>query len=202
MSDITFSAKAYCKIILHAAKYPHCSVNGVLLSKSSAAKSKEIEFVDAVPLFHIALNLTPMAEIALMQIDELASQKGLVISGYYTAFENLRECSFEKASHRISEKLPSNFPSPCLVVVDNCKLGINLDNIALRVAQFIDGSYKPSDTNRICLKPDRTLDICSNLLERNEYELIDFDNHLDNISLDWMNPQLNAEIEDLVGRFN
>jgi hypothetical protein len=69
MSEITFSARAYCKIILHAAKYPHCSINGVLLSKSSTTKGKEIEFVDAVPLFHIALNLTPMAEIALMQVN-------------------------------------------------------------------------------------------------------------------------------------
>lgn len=69
MSEVTFSAKAYCKIILHAAKYPHCSVNGVLLSKSSGSnKSKGIEFVDAIPLFHIAINLTPMAEVALMQV--------------------------------------------------------------------------------------------------------------------------------------
>lgn len=54
-------------MILHAAKYPHCAINGVLLAKSSA-KNKEIEFVDAVPLFHLALNLTPMAEVALTQV--------------------------------------------------------------------------------------------------------------------------------------
>ncbi|KAJ8940858.1 hypothetical protein NQ314_010561, partial [Rhamnusium bicolor] len=82
MSNVKFSGKAYCKMILHAAKYPHCSVNGVLLAKTSIS-NKEIEFVDAVPLFHITLNLTPMAEIALMQIDELASKKGLTIAGYY-----------------------------------------------------------------------------------------------------------------------
>ncbi|RZC35838.1 ER membrane protein complex subunit 8/9 -like, partial [Asbolus verrucosus] len=195
--------KAYCKIILHAAKYPHCSVNGVLLSKSSSTKGKEIEFVDAVPLFHIALNLTPMAEIALMQIDELASQKGLIISGYYTAPENVKDCSFEKAHHRISDKIASYFPSACLVVVDNSKLGIHLDNVALKVAQFVDGSYKASDTHRICLKPDTTLDVCSSLLEKNGHNsIIDFDNHLDHIRLDWMNPELNEEIDDLVAEFN
>lgn len=86
--------------------------------------------------------------------------------------------------------------------MDNSKLGINMDNVALTVAQFIDGSYKPSDTNRICLKPDITLDICSTLLEGNEFDLIDFDNHLDDISLDWMNPKLNTEIDNLVNRFN
>lgn len=66
MSEITLNARAYCKIILHAAKYPYCAVNGVLLAKSSA-KSK-LEYVDAVPLCHIALNLTPMAEIALNEV--------------------------------------------------------------------------------------------------------------------------------------
>lgn len=68
MCDITINVKAYCKIILHAAKYPHCSVNGVLLAKVSS-KSKVVEFVDAIPLFHLAINLTPMAEIALTQVN-------------------------------------------------------------------------------------------------------------------------------------
>lgn len=67
--DVCFSGKAYCKIILHAAKYPHCSVNGVLLAEISKLKSKNLVFVDAVPLFHIQLNLTPMSEIALTQVN-------------------------------------------------------------------------------------------------------------------------------------
>lgn len=73
MSDIKINAKAYCKLILHAAKYPHCAVNGVLLAKCSP-KNKEIEFVDAVPLFHLALNLTPMAEVALTQVSLMLFQ--------------------------------------------------------------------------------------------------------------------------------
>lgn len=64
--DVKFSAKAFCKIILHAAKYPHCAINGILLAKVNG--NKEIEFVDAIPLFHVCINLTPMAEIALMQV--------------------------------------------------------------------------------------------------------------------------------------
>lgn len=66
MTEISFNARAYCKIILHAAKYPYCSVNGILLAKNSS-KTK-LEYVDAVPLFHVALNLTPMAEVALSQV--------------------------------------------------------------------------------------------------------------------------------------
>lgn len=68
MTNIKLSGKAYCKMILHALKYPHCTVNGVLLAKTSSLGDKEVEFVDSIPLFHICINLTPMAEIALMQV--------------------------------------------------------------------------------------------------------------------------------------
>lgn len=66
MSDVKVSARAYTKIILHAAKYPYASVNGILLA--SKDKSKNLHIFDAVPLFHQCLNVTPMAEIALVQV--------------------------------------------------------------------------------------------------------------------------------------
>lgn len=66
--DVHFTGKAYSKLVLHAAKYPHCAVNGVLLADAAKVKQKRIEFVDTIPLFHIQLNLTPMSEIALTQV--------------------------------------------------------------------------------------------------------------------------------------
>ena len=70
MSEIRFSSKAYCKMILHAAKYPHCSVNGLLLAerKKDSKGDKELVLVDTVPLFHLCLHVSPMAEVALMQV--------------------------------------------------------------------------------------------------------------------------------------
>lgn len=67
MAEVKFSARAYCKIILHGAKYPHCAINGLLLAeqKSKDAKSKELYIVDVVPLFHLCLHVSPMAEVAL-----------------------------------------------------------------------------------------------------------------------------------------
>lgn len=82
MTEIKFSARAFCKIILHATKYPHCAINGILLAKSQAASNKEVEFVDAVPLFHICLNLTPMAEIAIMQVCCVVTLNGYIILRY------------------------------------------------------------------------------------------------------------------------
>ncbi|XP_023289212.1 ER membrane protein complex subunit 8/9 homolog isoform X2 [Orussus abietinus] len=68
MADIFLSARAFCKIILHAAKYPHCAINGVLLARQRGkgdGKSAELHIEDAIPLFHICLHVSPMAEIGL-----------------------------------------------------------------------------------------------------------------------------------------
>lgn len=67
MTEYKISARAYTKMILHAAKYPHCAVNGILLS-SNAGKDKTVQIIDAVPLFHQCLHVSPMAEIALIQV--------------------------------------------------------------------------------------------------------------------------------------
>lgn len=35
------------------------------------------------------------------------------------------------------------------------------------------------------------------MLQKAYYDLVDFDNHLDNISLDWKNVNLNDQIDDV-----
>lgn len=72
MADIRLTPRAYCKLVLHAAKYPHCAVNGLLLAETSklkdSKKNKGLTITDVVPLFHICLHLSPMAEVALTQV--------------------------------------------------------------------------------------------------------------------------------------
>lgn len=70
-ADLHISARAYTKMILHAVKYPHLAVNGVLLAKvqtSTAKSANRLEIIDAIPLFHQCLHVTPMAEVALTQV--------------------------------------------------------------------------------------------------------------------------------------
>ena len=54
----------YTKLICHALKYPHKTVNGLLLGHHPAP-NVPIEIVDAVPLQHHWTNLSPMMEIGL-----------------------------------------------------------------------------------------------------------------------------------------
>lgn len=69
MAEILVSIRAYCKILLHAVKHPHCAVNGVLLAEDGKSKDrKTVKFVDCIPLFHLTLSLSPMLEAALLQV--------------------------------------------------------------------------------------------------------------------------------------
>ena len=78
MADVSVSSLAYSKILLHAAKFPHRAVNGVLLAEKQKGKDgKQVNFVDAVPLFHQSLFLTPMMEVALMQVSHMIGGRGL-----------------------------------------------------------------------------------------------------------------------------
>ena len=63
------SSKAYCKLLLHAVKYPHRAVNGVLLAdKKKLKENKTLQLVDCVPMFHLSIGLAPMLEVALVQV--------------------------------------------------------------------------------------------------------------------------------------
>jgi ER membrane protein complex subunit 8/9 len=91
--DILVSKLAYCKILLHLAKYPHLACNGVLLSRkqNSSTTTTTNEYIDAIPLFHSGLGLSSNIEIALFQIDAFCEQNDLEISGYYHANENIHD---------------------------------------------------------------------------------------------------------------
>ena len=72
---------AALKILLHSAKYPSSSVNGVLLGHSPAEAASQaaapkthdegpasVHVTDAIPLFHSFLTLAPSLETALFQV--------------------------------------------------------------------------------------------------------------------------------------
>jgi hypothetical protein len=72
---------AALKIILHAAKYPTSSVNGLLIgapldagssppSPPTAASRRGVHIYDAIPVSHGFLSLTGLLEMALAQVDD------------------------------------------------------------------------------------------------------------------------------------
>lgn len=74
-----------------------------------------------------------------------------------------------------------------------------METVSLKVAQYSEGKYRPIDINKVQLTPNHTLEACTSLLQKQAYMcLVDFDNHLDDISQDWMNEELNKEIESVL----
>nr|XP_003703757.1 PREDICTED: ER membrane protein complex subunit 8/9 homolog [Megachile rotundata] len=206
MAEISFSSRAYCKIILHTAKYPHCAVNGLLLGKQinkSDGKSVELRIEDAIPLFHICLHVSPMAEIALTMIDQYAITKGLIIAGYYFANENIYDISVDKPAHRIADKIAENTGNTLLVAVENKEITLSMNSNPLRVLQYIDGKWKLKDITDISYdKGVMHTDALYSLLKAEHYKnLIDFDNHLDDISLNWQNPKIDKIIDETMEKY-
>lgn len=67
-NELVLSIKCYVKMIMHALRYPHATVNGVLIMEKKSKSSKLNRLVDCIPLFHSGHGLTPMVEVALAQV--------------------------------------------------------------------------------------------------------------------------------------
>lgn len=85
---IQLTSQAYCKMLLHAAKYPHYAVNGLLVAEKTKEKKKDghnepVLCVDCVPLFHGTLALAPMLEVALTLVSRCQATRALHLVGLF-----------------------------------------------------------------------------------------------------------------------
>nr|CAG4646530.1 EOG090X0C9C [Macrothrix elegans] len=193
------SKLAYAKIVLHAFKYPHTAINGILLA-SDGTSNQAVKYVDAIPLFHYNLGLAPMLEVALMQIDSYCRTAGLSIAGYYHASEMTKEHENEldPVSQKIGEKIAEYFPSASLVLINNRELSKQMNQTAVCFYQYSDGRWKLRDKENLRLLPntEAALSSVSALICQKLYkELVDFDDHFDDISQDWLNVSLKEIID-------
>ena len=203
--SIEIMTRAYAKVILHAAKYPHATVNGVLLAKLPSKGQKtgsKLVLIDAIPLFHQTEGLSPMLEVGLTQIESRAASIGYGIAGFYHANRHFRDSSVDIFSQRIADRIAdlSPFGRTALLSVDNRRLCLNLQNHSLLGQMFIgnsEGSGKwKTIAARAILVEEIGFDVTSQLLQNRGYkDLVDFDNHLDDVSLDYLNVSLNMEID-------
>ncbi|EDW02085.1 ER membrane protein complex subunit 8/9 homolog [Drosophila grimshawi] len=198
MCEYEFSETAYAKIVFHAAKYPHQAVNGLLLAEKKQ-KGSVVQITDAIPLFHQCLHVTPMAEIALNQIDTYADGEGLVIAGYYAAPENFYDNQIDKApAAKIADKIVENYKNACFAIVENKLMSLEHNRAALHVYGYASDSTRWSKAKYSIVQTAQTLEGVSLLLKRGAMrDVIDFDNHLDNPENDWTNQFLNQSLKDL-----
>merc|ERR1712013_852362 len=133
-----------------------------------------------IPLFHINTGLAPMVEVALAQIESELEGTGMVISGFYHAHDNLRDTHIDVFSQKIADKIAENSPGTLLATIDSKKLSLNIDCSGLILHEH----------------DSITLACALALIHKKIYrDLVDFDIHLDDISLDYLNVELNMEID-------
>jgi len=198
MEDQEISTRAYCKIIMHCAKYPSSNLNGLLLTHKSDMKNGiATRFCDAVPLSHLNTGLSLTPEIALPQVEGIVTGADLVISGFYHAHDNLKDNHVDVFSQKIADKIAENQDGAVLVTVDSKRLALKIENDGLVVRhQNQDGSWKISEGKMKLEHESITLACASALVREGTFrELVDFDNHLDDITQDYINVQLNMKID-------
>jgi len=211
--EVDFEPRAYVKMIFHAAKYPHCAVNGLLLANKKNAlgggpRTGSLVITDCIPLFHQSEGLTPMIEVALAQIESRSERAGLCVAGFYHASSSMRDCSnVDIFSQKIADKVAENSGGKrpvVLVTVDNKRLSMVLESHALLVQMFkgsegaggeTAGKWRHLAAKNIGVDED-TLAMTSEMVQRKfQKDLIDFDNHLDDVTQDYLNVDINYQIE-------
>jgi len=207
MSEILVSIRCYIKVVMHSLKYPHSTVNGLILAKKSKNSSgiNCIEFVDCVPLFHSTHGLTPMLEMALIQISNYYKNSPLVIGGYYQANKYFLDSTPNIFAQRIGEKLLENNSDSVIVMVNNFGLSSALDDqneieSALSLYQFSDNKWKLKTGGHRIDRSTIAFSAIHEFIYKNQYHLnlSDFDNHLDDIKSDWNNKAINDIIDDWI----
>lgn len=185
---------AYVKLVLHALKHRTSAVNGVLVGRLSGDDT--VEIVDSVPLFHSQIGLLPPLEIALIMIEEYYNNKGLSIMGYFHANERFDDFELSNVAKNIGDHISKYFPGAALLLLDNKKLEAlpkGKDRIPVMQLYTKDASrsWKLVGSDRLTFKePSANVILLDYISSEKWKDITDFDDHLDDISKDWLNSGL------------
>ncbi|TRM64182.1 hypothetical protein BD626DRAFT_494066 [Schizophyllum amplum] len=193
MPSYTLSDDAYLKVFFHCAKYPQRAVNGVLLGTEAG---NEVQITDAVPLLHHWTHLSPMMEIGLDLATTYAASVGLQLVGYYQACERLEDTGLAPVGEKIARKIKAEFANAVALVIDGEQIGTGSaalipytlnsstsfwTRVASSPAPFTEGSgYRLTSPDIPLLAVKRVRQ------EQAEKKFGDFDDHLEDVTIDWL----------------
>ncbi|PIA37296.1 hypothetical protein AQUCO_03000116v1 [Aquilegia coerulea] len=188
---------AYIKLVLHAIKHKTSAVNGILLGR--LLKDEVIEISDAIPLSHSNIGLLPTLEIALIQIEEQFGSQGLSVVGYYHANERYDDFELNNIAKKIGDHIYRYFPQVAVLLLDNKKFealsnGKDRNPVVQLYTRDLSKSWKQAGSGGsgiLTLKePSANLVLLDHISSESWQAVVDFDDHLDDISKDWLNPNL------------
>ncbi|KAL5705704.1 hypothetical protein ACHQM5_023971 [Ranunculus cassubicifolius] len=188
---------AYIKLVLHALKHKTSAVNGILIGR--LIKEELVEITDAVPLSHSQIGLLPTLEIALIQIEEQFGSQGLNVVGYYHANERYDDVELSNVAKKIGDHIYRYFPQVAVLLLDNKKLetlskGKDRNPVVQLYTRDLSKNWKQAGSGGsgwLSIKePAANLVLLDYISSDKSQIVVDFDDHLDDISKDWLNPNL------------
>ncbi|CAI2733521.1 unnamed protein product [Schistosoma spindalis] len=178
----------FLKMVLHAAKHPESSVNGILLSDQN--HDSQIIITDYIPLFHSVINLTPMLETALYHVDSYCAAKGLQICGYFQANEHINCNTPTSIACKIGEKLIEKCGNVCLLTFKNDTLHRLTGNY---FTVFCKLDWKWNET-KYTFNSNVNKKLKEILHLKFHRQIVDFDDHLNDVNCDFLNLQLSKSL--------
>ncbi|ETV73680.1 hypothetical protein H257_11779 [Aphanomyces astaci] len=190
MSSYRVSEEAQLVMGLHAAQYPQFSVTGLLVGRDSG---NTIEVLKAFPVCHQSPT-APLFEFASTSIEVEAAKLKLKIVGLYVANSRVDDSSLGPVHARIASTVEANATRSCVLVLDNQALASA--NLWLK---DIKRGWVRVD-NRLVYEDDDGKLLVSSLEKRSQLasiadatlQVVDFDEHLEQLAKDWRNPQVLA----------
>lgn len=156
---------------MHTMKYPHSICCGVLLSTDQKGDDDEVEMVDCIPVTHSSHHLTPAIQIADNSITAYAKDKNLSVSGYYHT---------ERSNDAFVQYMNEVYPEAIFCLVSFDEKGQPLIDARRRKTSLECNIENKSTISDILYSKEKVY-----------REVVDFDDHFDDISSDWTNSVVN-----------
>ncbi|GAA5922895.1 ER membrane protein complex subunit 8/9 family protein [Sporobolomyces koalae] len=192
MSTYTLLTRASTLPILHASKYPTQTVCGLLLGSSS---SNQVSISDAIPLLHHWTELSAMMEVALQLAEAYTKARGEEILGLYVANERIGDLDVPLGLAKVADAIKKDQPQALVLMIDNEKL--NSPELPFVPYLKTSSSWSASDSTKLSLSesPASFAASIKSHLGSNQQNLVgDFDDHLEDVSIDWLsNSQLSLD---------
>jgi hypothetical protein len=226
--QLEFSSQAFSKMIMHAMKYPHSVCCGLLLSPKPRSESeadsddqanlenagdansadgqqhqqqqqpiRTNRIIDAIPISHTSHYLAPNNEVALNSVSIFAQEQELIISGYYQTDRYSEHTCIDAFGQKVTETIAEAYPNAVLCFVS---FEAPMARAVLDLLHLVDGKWRRRPAHSFSIENDP--DVLANTVlyskEKLYRKIVDFDDHFDNISLDWTNAKISQRIDYLV----
>ncbi|XP_024439117.1 ER membrane protein complex subunit 8/9 homolog isoform X2 [Populus trichocarpa] len=170
------SQNAYIKLVLHSLKHKTSAVNGVFVGSSC---DDGVQIIDSVPLFHNHLGLLPPLEISLIMIEEYYGARDLGIVGYFHANERSDDVELGNVAKNIGDHIYRYFPQAAILLL---------------YTRDASKNWKLAGSDGGCQlttkEPAANAVLLDYISSKKWEDVVDFDDHLDDITKDWLNPEL------------